>query len=278
MAYESDTVAAMQWILNKAAYNIRVLNLSVNSSVQSSYHASALDAAAEILWFNGVVVVASAGNAWYDYDELIKAAPANDPFVITVGALWEEGTADPSDDYVADFSSTGTTLDGFAKPDLVAPGDKIISTLAPNSDWSSTHPNNVVDAKYFRASGTSMAAPMVAGAAALLLQADPTLTPDQVKFRLLNTTYLVPDYRFGNKKTAPLVPALDIGAALTTSTTESANTGLQANQLLWSGSEPLNWNSVNWNSVNWNSVNWNSVNWNSVNWNSVNWNSVYWGD
>jgi len=70
---------------------------------------------------------------------------------------------------------------------------------------------------------------------------------------------------------------LDAYAAVHGTTTESANTGLQASQLLWSGSNPVTWGSVNWNSVNWNSVNWNSVNWNSVNWNSVNWNSDYWG-
>jgi hypothetical protein len=70
---------------------------------------------------------------------------------------------------------------------------------------------------------------------------------------------------------------LDVYAAVTGTTTESANTNLVASQLLWTGSNPVTWGSVNWNSVNWNSVNWNSVNWNSVNWNSVNWNSDYWG-
>ena len=69
---------------------------------------------------------------------------------------------------------------------------------------------------------------------------------------------------------------LDVLAAVTGATSESSNTGLEASQLLWSGQEPITWESVNWNSVNWNSVNWNSVNWNSVNWNSVNWNAVAW--
>ena len=69
---------------------------------------------------------------------------------------------------------------------------------------------------------------------------------------------------------------LDVLAVVTGVTTESSNTSLEASQLLWSGDEPVTWESVNWNSVNWNSVNWNSVNWNSVNWNSVNWNAVAW--
>jgi hypothetical protein len=108
---------------------------------------------------------------------------------------------------------------------------------------------------------------MVSGAVALLLQAEPGLNPDQVKYRLINASTTV------NGE-----PYLDVQAALTASTTESANTGIDASQLLWTGSDPITWDSVNWNSVNWNSVNWNSVNWNSVNWNSVNWNSVDWGE
>jgi hypothetical protein len=102
-----------------------------------------------------------------------------------------------------------------------------------------------------------------------LLQDEPDLTPDQVKYRLMATGSQISgsdgDY-----------PYLDVLAAVTGDTTDSANTGTEVSALLWTGDEPLNWGSVNWNSVNWNSVNWNSVNWNSVNWNSVNWNSVAW--
>lgn len=275
MAYESDAIEAIQWVLdNKEKYNIRVVNLSVNSTQESSYHTSPLDAAAEILWFNGIVVVASAGNksSVGEYNTT-NAAPANDPFIITVGASDERGTPDFSDDTIASFSAQSTTPDGFNKPEIIAPGTDIISILGPDT-WISEHPDHVVmNGDYFRLSGTSMSAPMVTGAAVLLLQDEPELTPDQVKFRLTESARVI-----GGK-----FPYLDINSAVTGTSKESANTGLIASQLLWTGEDPVAWdsvawNSVAWNSVAWNSVAWNSVAWNSVAWNSVAWNSVFWGD
>ena len=273
MATESDVVKSLQWVNdNKAKYNIKVVNLSLNSSVAQSYHTSPLDAAAEILWFNGIVVVASAGNN----GTANLYPPANDPFVITVGATDDRGTRAISDDVIAPFSAYGVTEAGTTKPEIVAPGANIIAYLPENAKTTigNTHGSNQVNASYFRMSGTSMSAPMVAGAAALLLQDEPALTPDQVKYRLMATANKTwPGY----SATTAGAGYLDVYAAVKGTTTESANNGLQASQLLWTGSAPAVWGSVNWNSVNWNSVNWNSVNWNSVNWNSVNWNSDYWG-
>ena len=266
MAYESDVVAAMQWILgNRAQYNIRVVNLSLNSTVQQSYHTSPLDAAAEILWFNGFVVVASACTASPNTPiDLIKAAPANDPFIIVVGATDEKGTSAYTDDTAADFGAYGVTGEGFIKPDIFAPGANIISVLSGQSSWDETAPDRVVDGTYFRLSGTSMAAPMVTGTVALLLQDEPNLTPDQVKYRLLKATSRSLARKVG--KNTYSIPYLDSYAAITGTTTQSANTGLTASQLLWTGSEPITWGSVAWNSVAWNSVAWNSVAWNSVFW------------
>ncbi len=270
MAYESDTVDALQWVLdNKDAYNIRVVNLSIQSAVEVSYHNSPLAAATEILWFNGLVVVAATGN--WDGGPVypLNAPPGNDPFVITVGATDEKGTARANDDSWLTSSVFGATQDGFTKPEIWAPGKDIYSVLSNHSNWASQYPDRVVTVggspQYFRISGTSMATPMVSGAVALLLQAEPNLTPDQVKYRVTSATNWVSG-----------MPYLSVEKMLTTSTTESANTGIRASQLLWTGDDPVTWNSVNWNSVNWNSVNWNSVNWNSVNWNSVNWNSLDW--
>lgn len=270
----SDVVAGLQWILeNKDLYNIRVVNLSLNSTVVEPYDTSALDAALEILWFNGIVVVVSAGNNGSTASGIVFP-PANDPFVITVGAVDDKGTRDTSDDTLASFSAYGVTPEGFSKPDIVVPGKNIISPLASDDcNLMISHPDHAVSGEngtyYFRMSGTSMASGVAAGAVALLLQDEPNLTPDQVKYRLMATAH---PFQGGNG-----AGYLDIYQAVYSNTTESANTGIQVSQLLWTGPDPIAWGSVAWNSVAWNSVAWNSVAWNSVAWNSVAWNSMYWG-
>ncbi len=276
----SDVVAGLQWIYdNKDTYNIRVANLSLNSTVAESYHNSPLNAALEILWFNGIVVVVSAGNNGASNSGVVYP-PANDPFLMAVGAVDTQDTLDISDDVVASFSAHGVTTDGFSKPDLVVPGSDIISLLASDdSNLALEHPDHKLSGAdgsfYFRMSGTSMASAVAAGAVALLLEAEPDLTPDQVKYRLMVTANT--DWP-GYDQSKAGAGYLDIYAAVQDTSLGSNNVGLQASQLLWTGSDPVTWGSVNWNSVNWNSVNWNSVNWNSVNWNSVNWNSVNWSN
>jgi len=271
----SDVVAGLQWVYDhRAEYNIRVVNLSLNSTVAESYHTSPLTAAVEILWFNGIVVVVSSGNAGAN----AVYPPANDPFVITVGATDDKGTSSLSDDAVASFSAYGTP-NGFSKPDLVAPGKDIVSLLSSDdNNLGSSHPANRVDgpdgSRYFRMSGTSMAAPMVSGAAALLLQDEPNLTPDQVKYRLTATAN---KSWWGYNAAKAGAGCLDIYAAVSGTTTQSANIGITASQLLWTGSTPVAWGSVQWGSVQWGSVQWGSVQWGSVQWGSVQWGSDYWG-
>ena len=281
-ATTASIVAGLQWILqNKSTYNIRVVNLSLNSTITESYKTNPLDAAVEILWFNGIVVVVSAGNGGSN----TLYPPANDPFVITVGATDDKGTGSISDDVVASFSAYGNTEDRIAKPDLVAPGTNIIAKIInQNMGIAAAHPANIVDRQYFRMSGTSMAAPMVSGAVALLLQDEPNLTPDQVKYRLTSTANKSWSGYNSSKAGAGY---LDVYAAVNATSAQSANTGLLASTLLITGTAPItssvswnsvSWNSVSWNSVSWNSVSWNSVSWNSVSWNSVSWNSDYWGN
>jgi serine protease AprX len=273
----SDVVAGLEWVLNnREAYNIRVVNLSLNSSVPESHHTSPLNAAVEILWFNRIVVVVSAGNNAVNNNGILHP-PANDPFVITVGAIDDRGTRSVADDGLAPFSSFGITQGGFSKPDLVAPGTNIVAPLAAvNAELAKGRPTHWVSGsipgtpQYFRMSGTSMSTAVVTGAIALLLQSEPDLTPDQVKHRLMSTArpHAQPGTGAGY---------LDVQAAVRGATRDSANTGIPASQLLWTGTGPVGWDSVNWGSVNWGSVNWGSVNWGSVNWGSVNWGSVNWG-
>jgi len=278
MAYESDVVEALQWVFdNKETYTIRVVNLSLNSTQIQNYHTSPLDAAVEILWFNGVVVVVSVGNHGDGNYDFANTAPANDPFVITVGASDEAGTPDPGDDVIGPFSAYGITLSGYFKPEIIAPGKNIVSILASSSWWRNDYPERAVAGEYFRISGSSMAAPMVSGTVALLLQQESNLTPDQVKYRLMHASGRQIT-RYFNGYPLYTLPYLNIEGVLTTPTNQSSNTGKTASQLLWTGSEPITWNSVAWNSVAWNSVAWNSVAWNSVAWNSVAWNSVAWND
>ena len=266
-ATTSSVVQGLQWVLeNRAQYNIRVVNLSLNGTVPESYHASPLDAAVEILWFNKIVVVTSAGNQ----GSAAIYPPANDPFIITVGATDDKGTSSLSDDTIASFSAYGTTSGNIQKPDLVAPGKNIIARLVnTNMGMANAHPSNVISGSYFKMSGTSVAAPVVSGAVALLLQDEPNLSPDQVKYRLMATANKSwPGYNAARAGAG----YLDVYAAVQGTTTQSANTGVNASQQLWTGSQPITWGTVAWNSVAWNSVAWNSVAWNSVAWNSD-----YWG-
>src|SRR3954471_12805284 len=182
-----DVIAGLQFAVDHARdYDIRVVNLSLTSMQSLSYRVDPLDAAVEAAWFHGLVVVAAAGNRGADADA-VSYAPGNDPYAITVGAVDDRGTKDTLDDTLAPWSSRGVTQDGFTKPDLVAPGAHIVAPLAPGSDFASACPACLVDGRYFKLSGTSMAAPIVAGIAADLLSAHPAWKPEDVKGALLQT-------------------------------------------------------------------------------------------
>jgi serine protease AprX len=168
-------------VQHQSQYNIRVVNLSLDSATPQSYKTDPLDAAVEAAWLHGIVVVVAAGNRGAASDA-VQYSPANDPYVITVGGVDENGTANPRDDAIASWSSRGTTQDGVQKPDVYAPGAHIVSVLAPGSVFSTTCSSCLVGGgQYIEAGGTSMAAPMISGLVADLLQLHPSWTPAQVK-------------------------------------------------------------------------------------------------
>lgn len=193
---DSYVIAALAWtVANKSRYNIRVVNLSLGRPVYTSYKRDPLCLAVEAAWQAGIVVVAAAGNDGRNNTQGIQgygtiSAPGNDPYVITVGAA-KTGTTDSRvDDMPASYSSKGPTMiDHVVKPDLLAPGNRIVA-LGTGALYTS-NPGNVVDSanKYIQLSGSSMAAPMVSGAVALLLDANSLLTPNQVKARLMKNAW-----------------------------------------------------------------------------------------
>jgi len=197
---DSVVIAAIQTAVQlKARYNVRVINLSLGRPIYESCTIDPLCEAAEAAWNNGVVVVVAAGNLGRNgYSTVLS--PGNSPHAITVGAMKTLETYPRTDDLIASYSSKGPTyIDMTVKPDVVAPGNLVVSLLAPGSTLSNAYPGNVVgpsyyksggqgQAEYFRLSGTSMATPVVTGAVALMLQKDPTLSPDTIKARLMKTS------------------------------------------------------------------------------------------
>ncbi len=184
--YES-VIRGIQWVIeNKDQYNIKVLNLSLHALVQSPYWADPLNQAVMQAWAQGITVVVASGNE--GPGPLTVSVPGNIPYVITVGAFTDNYTpADWSDDYLAPFSSAGPTLDNFVKPDLVAPGAHMVSTMLPSSVISKNHEAFRISSQYFSMAGTSQSAAVVSGIAALVLSKTPSLTPDQVKYRIMFT-------------------------------------------------------------------------------------------
>jgi serine protease AprX len=203
----SDVIAALNYVLdNKDAHNIRVVNLSIGAGVFESYNADPLTLAAQRLVSAGIVVVAAAGNLGLNQQGQSQyggvAAPGNAPWVLTVGASNHAGTEAHGDDTIAPFSSRGpAAVDRPAKPDVVAPGVRIESLSDPLSAFYRTFPQHLRSGTvvksylpYLSLNGTSMASPVVAGTVALMLQANPALTPNAVKAIVQYTAEVLPGY------------------------------------------------------------------------------------
>jgi serine protease AprX len=242
-----DVIYGLQFVVDhQADYNIRVVNLSLESSEPQSYRTDPLDAAVESAWRHGIVVVAASGNRGSAADA-VSYAPGNDPYVISVGAVDDRGTKGQQDDSVASWTSNGTTQDGFAKPDVLAPGAHIVAPLAPGSAFASLCPSCIQDGGYIRAGGTSMAAPVVAGIAADLLQAHPDWTPDRVKAALTSTARPLPG---PSLKAGEILGDKAIGATKTS----GANAGLSPNLLLDAATGDIDYTRATWSRATWSSA------------------------
>jgi serine protease AprX len=198
----SVVLAGLEWIVShREEFGIRILNLSFGTDSTQPYSVDPLNYAVERVWFSGIFVVVSAGNRGPGPWTLNK--PGDDPFVLTVGAADLKGTIPVFDDTIAPFSSRGSTwCRGPAKPEISAPGVTIVSNRLVGGTIDTFHPLARVGDAYFKGSGTSQAAAVVSGVAALMYQANPTLTPDIAKAILVRTANR--SYRLGS---SPLVDA-----------------------------------------------------------------------
>ncbi|MGB2874879.1 MAG: S8 family serine peptidase [Gaiellaceae bacterium] len=292
VARTSDVIAACQWILaNKTKYNIRVANFSLHSSTKSSFTRDPLDQAVEKLWFDGVVVVAAAGNYGTTAGPSgVLYAPGNDPFVVTVGAVDIGGTKSRFDDFNAPWSAYGRTMDGFMKPDLGAPGRYMVGPVPVTSTLSLQRPDKIVSPGYIQLSGTSFAAPVVSGAAAQIIAKHPDFTPDQVKGALMVSTKPVEGADPGSVG----VGELQMVKASKIDSPPNPNRALDQflmpdpsgdvlpvfDGVSWYNTASTNpsWDAVSWDSVSWTDTSWNLASWADVSWDSVTWTDVSWTD
>ena len=194
----SDVIRGLDWVVaNKDRYDIRVMNLSFGATPQSFYFDDPLNQAVMAAWKAGIVVVTSAGNG--GPDPFTISAPGNVPYIITVGAVTDSYSPYSfSDDKVASFSAAGPTAAGWVKPDLVSYGGHILATLDASTTIGQARPEWAVVPRFYELSGTSQAAAVTSGIAALLIQADPSLSPDDVKCRLMSSALVAVDSAGGD--------------------------------------------------------------------------------
>jgi serine protease AprX len=302
----STIIAALQWVVqNKVQYNIRAVNLSLGTDSTQSYTIDPLDFSVEKAWQAGIVVNVAASNRGPDAGTISK--PADDPFVVTVGAIDDKGTQGLNDDRLPGFTGRGpTAADGLAKPDIVAPGAHIVSLAAPGAAITTQFPSTMA-APYRRGSGTSMATAAVTGLVAQMISANPTLTPDRVKFMLTHTAH-----NNGGSGTDPMAVGAGVvdGAAALMAPPGVANVGVApstgtgsiaasrgtvgvvlddaSNTVLDVTSGDLtstlghldtsgsNWFGSNWFGSNWFGSNWFGSNWFGSNWFGSNWFGSNW--
>jgi serine protease AprX len=281
----SDVLAGIDWILaNKAAHNIKVANFSMAATEETSFKFDPLTKAVQRLWLNGITVVASAGNHGSATGPVKFGAPGNSPFVITVGAVDQSGTENPSDDFHAPWSAYGFTADGFGKPELSAPGRYMVGPVPAGSSMLAQAPDRLVSPGYMWMSGTSFSAPVVSGVAAQLLALRPSWGPDQVKGALMLTARATAD---GN---AAGVGEIDALAASQVASPPNPNENLyqfvtanadgqqEFDPLAWQAHVSTNasWATASWATASWATASWATASWATASWATASWATASW--
>jgi len=267
---EMDLLLGLQWVYTfKDEYNIKVVNLSVSSDTAGSYIDSPLSAAVEQLWLNGVTVIAAAGNDQVNPTN-IDFAPANDPYIITVGAVDSQGKNEVKTSILAKWSKHGVTAQGVNKPEVMAPGVDIISLLPEkNAILAIQHPEAVINNNYFEMSGTSMAAPVVSGTVALMLEANPSLTPNDIKSILLAT-----DVPYENitdttgvtdaKKAIEIAKDVNKFAKI-----PKYNNAWPLSSYMLNSGGTIDWTKASWRYADWTKASWRYIDWTKASWRSL---------
>jgi serine protease AprX len=290
-ARTSDVIAACDWILaNKSTYNIRVANFSLHSSARNHFYNDPLDRAVERLWFNNVFVVAAAGNYGTGSSPSgVMYAPGNDPFVMTVGAIDLGASVLSSDDTAAPWSAWGSTEDGFSKPEIGAAGRYMVGPVPGAATLLSEKPDHLVAPGYMELSGTSFAAPVVAGAAAQILARHPNWSPDQVKGALMLTARPLPAATPGSLgvggvniyRAAMLSSAPNPNLALRKFVNSSGSGGdLRFDAAGWLATvqTDASWADASWADASWADASWSAASWADASWADASWADASWAD
>jgi serine protease AprX len=282
----SQVIAAIGWVTEHAhsnGLNIRVLNLSYGTPAGQDYTTDPLAYAIETAWRKGIVVVVSGGNDGTSFQSL--ANPAQDPPVIAVGAEDPVGTEPPLDDTVPAFSDRGTAL---RHVDVVAPGVHVLGLRVPNGYVDQAYPSARVGTRFFRGSGTSQAAAVASGAAALLLQRNPALTPDAVKALLADSATPIPlgtvtntgaglvDVYAAESLAVPVAPPGLPAPATGTGSLEQARGGshVGARGVTLSGEQDIfaaGWSGASWAQQAAAGTSWTGGTWNGNPWTGTGW-------
>ncbi len=261
----SKLIAGIGWVIvHRDEHEIRVMNLSFGIDTNLPYMANPLSAAAEAAWASGIAVVGASGNE----GDGIVTSPGSDPWIVTVGATDTHGTADVADDSVAPWSGR-EDFRRYAKPDVVAPGTSVISLRAPGSTVDMAHPEGRVGDAYFRGSGTSMAAALVAGGLASLARQHPEATPDDLKGALLDGGV-----------------AIDGGAAVAVSL-DGADSATprpgwwQRYPIAFDGlgrrlRDRMPWAATRWTATRWTATRWTATRWAATRWSATRWTDESW--